>query len=382
MKSNIFIFLVSIASLVTVVSCVEPYAPPEIAGDPDLIVIDAYLNGTDNSCHARITKAVPLLSETGFEEITDPMTVSLEDEQGTQFSLYRIANGQYDAVSLPLDHSRKYRLVAEIAGEKYLSDFVEIVQTPPIEKIFFEPTNEELQILVNTASASGGSSYYRWSWVETFEYTSPHNSSYKMSGDTAIPRTQEEFIYRCYKTSPSTNIMIASSSELSSDVIRNFQIQTVPRSSQKLQYRYSINVRQMALTEDAYTYWLNLFKTTENVGGLFDPMPGEVIGNFTKESDISARVIGYFSAATTHEERIFIAKADLPENYGTYRAPFCPLDTIMLDELVSVGSSVLLVSPLYSDGFPTLIGFSGSPQDCVDCRIIHGGVTEKPPFWP
>ena len=161
-------------------------------------------------------------------------------------------------------------------------------------------------------------------------------------------------------------------------------LQTIPRSSQKLQHRYSIDVRQMALTEEAYTYWLNLFKTTENVGGLFDPMPGEVIGNFTKHWDPSARVIGYFSASTIHEQRIFITPGDLPLEFRTFRAPFCALDTVLLEELPGIGTSgTLLVGELYSQsGLPVLIGYLAGTVTCVDCRSTHKGTTEKPSFWP
>lgn len=369
--------------ILAMLSCVEPYAPPEIAGDPDFLVIDSFLDGTDNSCRARITKAVGLNSDVAFQEIQEPMTVWVEDEQGSQHFLYEMATGQYEAAGLPLDHQKKYKLVVTIAGrETYESEFVEIMQTPPIEKVFFDAREDELRLLVNTTDVSGKGGYYRWTWVETFEYTSNYNSNYKIVGTQVYPRSGDELVYRCYKTTPSSNIMVASSTDLDSDVIRNYQVQSIPRNSQKLQHRYSLNVRQMALSEDAYTYWLNLFKTTENLGGLFDPMPGEVIGNFRKTSDPSAVVIGYFSAATTHEQRIFITPRDLPQNYGTFLQPYCPMDTVLLEELPGLGPTTMLISALYSEGFPVLIGYSASTQSCVDCQSIYGGVTEKPPFWP
>lgn len=369
--------------ILTVLGCVEPYAPPEIAGDPDFIVIDSFLDGTENSCRARITKAVKLTSNLAYEEIDAPITVWLEDEQGSQHFLSEVLRGQFEATALPLDHSRKYKLVVNISGsETYESSFVEIMQTPPIEKVFFEAREDELRLFVNTTDVSGKGGYYRWTWVETFEYTSNYNSNYKLVGNTAYPRSIDEQVHRCYKTTPSSNILIASSTDLDSDVIRNFRLQAVPRNSQKLQHRYSLNVRQMSLTEDAHQYWLNLFKTTENLGGLFDPMPGEVVGNFKKTSDPSAVVIGYFSAATAHEQRIFITPTDLPENWSTFRQPHCPLDTVLLEEFGGLGATTMLVGEIYSQGFPVLIGYSSSSQSCVDCQAILGGVTEKPPFWP
>jgi hypothetical protein len=373
---------------VVATACVEPYSPPEISGTPDYLVIDAFLNATENSCQATLSRAVSLTSEESSAPIednpADPIVVFLEDEQGTQFQLFKTAPGKFEAHELSLDVSRKYRLTVKITStEKYESDFVEVKQTPEIDEVFYEIMPEEVKIMVSTANGAGKGSYYRWRWDETWEYVSPYYSMYKLENDSAIFRTEAEQIYRCYKSDPSDNIYIASSTELNSDVIKNFEIRTIPRESQKLVLRYSINVKQMALTEDAYTYWFNLYKTTENVGGLFDPMPGEVSGNFRKVSNPSETVIGYFSASTVQEQRIFISDTDLPSDYVAFQYSNCQLDTVLIEDLHQVGAGNLLVSPIYSQGFPVIIGFTNSNQTCVDCRKVNrGGTLEKPPFWP
>ncbi len=380
-------YLVILLFAGSIIGCVEPYAPPEILDRPDFIVIDAFLDGTDNSCFARITKAVPLNSEVGFEEVQenafDPITVFVEDEQGTVFDVARVGQGRFESTGLTLDHTKKYRLRAEINSETYVSEYVEIRQASPIANIAFEAGQDEVRILVSSQDAGGQGNYYRWTFEETFEYTSTRRSFYILEDREVRLRTPEEDVYRCYGTIASQKILIASSRDLDSDVIKNFLIHSVPRSSQKLQYRYSINVKQMALTEDAYTYWFNIFKTTENVGGLFDPMPGEVIGNFRKLSDPSDKVIGYFSASTVQESRVFLAPEDLPVNYSTFRYPFCEMDTVSLEEVPGLPASTILVAGVYSTGgFPVLIGYSRTTKGCVDCTMHNNGTTQKPSFWP
>jgi hypothetical protein len=368
-------------------SCVEPYAPPEISGNPDFLVVDGFLNATSSSCSVRLTRAVAISSDAGFAEVVEdpsnPIEVWLEDEQGSQLALSRISVGLYEGSSLPIDINRKYRLVVDVPpSEKYASDFVAVRITPAIDDIFFEATEEEVKIFLNTSDASGSSNHYRWTWDETWEYTTPYYSMYKIVNGKDEPRPESEQIYRCYRTDASQKIMVASSTELNSDAIRNFEIQQVARSSQKLQYRYSLNVKQMALTEEAYTYWYNLYKTTENVGGLFDPMPGEVRGNFQSVKSSSSKAIGFFSASTVEEKRIFIATADLPLDYNNFRQHFCEKDTVLLEDIPFVEDGRLLIGPVYATGFPVLIGYTSSDVPCIDCRRLNGGVTEKPSFWP
>jgi hypothetical protein len=375
-------------TMLMVLGCVEPYAPPEVSGDPDIIVIDGFLNAGDNSCRVKVTRAVPISSQVGFENVQDspanPITVTLEEEEGTSFPLTRIATGTFEALSLPIDPQRKYRLVVTVPpAQIYVSDYTEVKITPGIEKVFFDYNDDGLRILVNSENSNGDTKYYRWSFTETFEHTSNYSSSYIIDNGEVVTRAANQLIYRCFRTDESKNILIANSTELESDVIQNFHIQSIPRSSQKLQIRYSINVRQYSLTEDAYTFWLNLYKTTENVGGLFDPMPGEVHGNFRSTSDPGRTVIGYFSSATMQEKRLFITPEDLPDGYVGFRHPQCPIDTILLNQISSFDASKLLVSAVYSTGgIPEIIGYSTSEPHCVDCRRLHGGVTDIPPFWP
>jgi hypothetical protein len=380
---NILLFFVSAGLMF---SCVEPYSPPEISGNVNILVIDGFINATDNTCHVRLTRAVPISSKVGFAEVeegTSPIQVILEDDQGFTIQLARTDLGVYDAPGLFVYEERKYRLRVKVPpAEEYVSDFIEIKETPPIEDVFFNVKPEEVAIMVNTSDPSGQNKYYRYSWIETWEYTSLYNSSYKLEGGEVVNRPEEEQLYRCYRTDPSSNIMIASTTNLSTDVVRNFELQTISKSSQKLQFRYSILVKQMALTEDAYTYWLNLYRTTENVGGLFDPLPGEVRGNFTSVKDATLPVIGYFGGSTVDEKRIFITPDDLPDGYRDFRHSACQADTIDVSAVHLLDPSNLLLFPVYAGGPPAIVGYLYAPVSCADCRRLQGGTTTKPPFWP
>ena len=52
-------------------------------------------------------------------------------------------------------------------------------------------------------------------------------------------------------------------------------------------------------------------KNTESLGTIFDAQPSEIKGNIYSASDPAEPVIGYISATTIEEKRIFIEQADL-----------------------------------------------------------------------
>jgi hypothetical protein len=389
MRSLRFFDLAWMTALCMSVSCVEPYSVNVGGTDPNYLVVDGFLNASENKVSVRLTRAVALSNEAGFAPVNDdpanPIVVNLEDESGNVYPLSRLEGqvGEYEASAIPLNADVRYRVHVTIPpSEEYASEYVEIKQTPAIEKVFFDPA-DKLRILIDTSDPTSQSKYYRWTYSETWEYTSPYNSTLKLVGGEVVSRPEEEQIYRCYKTDNSQKILLASSTDLSSDIIRNFELIEIEPSSEKLRFRYSVIVRQIALTEDAYTFWLNLYKTTENVGGLFDPMPGEVRGNFRSMRDPSKTVIGYFTAGTVSEQRIFITPKDLPENYLSFRPKFCQVDSVMIEDIASLEAGRFIVGTITeTQGPPATIGYLVADRSCADCVYIHGGVNTKPSFWP
>ncbi|MGC4023430.1 MAG: DUF4249 family protein [Cyclobacteriaceae bacterium] len=98
-------------------------------------------------------------------------------------------------------------------------------------------------------------------------------------------------------------------------------------------------VKQQALSEEAYNFWFQLQTTTQNLGGLFDPLPSQVNSNVQCESDPSKTVLGFFSGSSVSSKRIFIGYDKLPEylkvssSVGT-----CALDSIPVDQVHKLDS--------------------------------------------
>jgi len=361
---------------VLLVACLESYQPPAISDEIDILVVDGFLNATDGSAHVKISRATPL-SSNETSPVEQGASVSIEDNTGSNYSLTYVGNGEYANTGITLLTNNKYRVVIRTNnGNEYSSDYVAVTKSPPIDSLTWKRDGDFLVVSVNTHDPERATKYYQWFFKETWEYTSKHFSSYKMVNGEPVLR--DDNINRCWDESNSTQILIASTDRLSEDIISEFPIARVPKTSGKISRRYSILVEQRALTPEAYNFWLQLKKTTESLGGLFDPLPSQVLGNVRSLSS-SEPVLGYFSAGYTSEKRYFIRSDELPIElfFNPHNNDECLLDSIPTGELKLHGPGLLLVG-----AYPPspVLGYTTSSPSCIDCKLL-GGTTTRPDFW-
>jgi hypothetical protein len=364
-------------------SCIEPYQPKISESYPDLLVIDGTIDATNNKAIVILTHSMALDSKQEPDKETAAQVI-LEKQGGDPTTLTETETGHYETTDMSINYDTPYRLTVKThSGKVYQSSYVHVVQTPPIDSISWKPTEDGITIYANTHPPAGttSSGYYQWNFTETWEYTSMYDSYLVMENGVVHDRTPAEDIYRCWKTVSSTQIIVTSSQKLSADVIREFPLTVVPKASYQLSNTYTINVWQRSLTEEAYNYWLQLQKTTQNVGGLFDPLPAQVTGNFTCLTDPEEAVLGFFSGSTVREQRIYIRVRDLPRALQLSAPyPFCSIDSLPFDqdgEFKHYGANLSLISA-YGLGRP--LGYLATQRACIDCTV-QGGITTKPDFW-
>jgi len=357
-------------------SCLEPYAPPVVNGNVDILVVDGFLNMSTATASVRLSHALPLDSA-GTPAVETNATVQLEEGNGPTIALANNADGTYIATGLSIDPSKKYRLHVLVGGKEYYSDYVDALQTPDIDSVTWRASDKDVTIYVNTHDATGKTKYYLWTYVETYEYAAPYPAGYEMKNGEPVYMSIEERTDICWKTTPSTTILVNSSENLSSDLIRNFPITVLEAGSYPLSRRYSTLVSQRAISKEAYTFWLQLQKTTESIGSLFDPMPSQVVGNVHSATDVNEVVLGFFSASEEKQMRMFVKNSELPENIRRTIQPFCPIDSLKMDRVRQLVDHTKLIAPY---GVPITLGYTSSTSLCMDCRE-RGGVPQKPDFW-
>ena len=373
--------LILLILFATVSACIEPYEPPVSDADVKFLVVDAYINASNGTARAELTRTQPVASPEETPVETNAL-VSIEERNGTKHPLFESASGFYQGTVSNVDFSKEYRILIQTTNDKqYMSDYISLQDTPEIDSISLLFVDDGMQLAVNTHDASGHARFFRWRFTETFEYRSRYSSNIMFTPSGAIdsrPSTLQ--IHTCWKTTPSTSILVGSTERLTAAVVSDFPVTFIPKSSIKLSRTYSILVEQQTLTVEGYNYWSSLQKSTEQLGGLFDPLPSQVPGNIYCTTNPSEKVIGFFSGGTISDKRIFIKPGDLPESMGfySYAGSNCLADTITVEELPNIPSNTLLMDAIYEGR--AFIGYTTSSPSCIDCQLM-GGVTYPPDFW-
>jgi len=366
--------LLSVPFLLT--ACLEPYDAPVVTENRNYLVVDAFLNA-DGEATVALSRTHPLYAE----EKKPPevgAVVQVEDESGNVHSLNEVRPGYYTGL-VPVDLQATYRVRINTSGEHYLSDLVPVKLSPPIDSLYWRTTDNGLVIYADTHDPGGESIYYQWEVIETFEYTSAYNSVFMFDGGIVVPRPKDQQIFTCWKTDTIHHITLGTAEHLEVDAIRQQPVLVIPPGTRKTSILYSPLVRQRVLTAAGYEYYRKVKQNTESLGGLFDPMPSDVPGNFHDVDETGRSVIGFFSAGSISEKRIFISRNELPVEYHQFPSAGCELDTIPLEEIEGyIGK--LLVGAVVAQGAPVIIGYTTSTRGCIDCTTLSGTAT-KPQFW-
>ena len=389
--------------LLTLLCCKKPYDPPAIKSNGSYLVVEGVINSGADSATIKLSRTVGLSTANASNPVLHAV-VAVESDQGAVFPLPETTNGNYVSAGLNLDNSRKYRLSIKTPdNEQYYSDYVAVLNAPPIDSVYFTAVNNGINIYSNAHDPTNAVKYYRWDYRETWLFHSNYESGYASNGDTVIERNlATDEIYQCWGNDTSNVIGLGSTANLSKSVISNNPITFVASTSEKLGSEYSIIVRQYALTGDAYTFWKNLKKNTEQLGGIFDAQPSQINGNIHSASNPAEPVIGYISVGSISSKRIFIKNQQLPAWVPANPYPNCAIDSILLSYLPpgstvpinqeneyfnykrSIGKYTLLIPVAPITAYSPItgliwLGHTGALPECVDCTLR--GTNKQPAFW-
>ncbi|HEX5151381.1 MAG TPA: DUF4249 domain-containing protein [Parafilimonas sp.] len=366
--------------LIMIAGCKEEYNPPLKNADYNFLVVEGNILAGNDSTFVHLTRTVAV-SDTSNVQPELNATVKVESENGESYLLQEHGNGLYIAPPLNISLSENYRLhIITSNGREYASDYVPVKQTPPIDSVSWKlDNNNGVAIYTTTHDATGSSQYYRWEFTETWEHRSRDSSVliYEASLRNLRYRIPSEQLYRCWNINTSGEILIASTAGLSADLVYEKPITNIPYASQKISKIYSVLVKQYALTKGAFEYWDNLKKNTEELGSIFDPQPFADYGNMHSITDASEPVLGYISACSVAQQRIYITWSQVQ---WPYSFPECKDTIVSPDNIDTVfsGFDFLPVGYVY----PPPGAVFGTSQECADCRLTGGGSTVRPSYMP
>jgi len=373
--------------MVIAFACKERYTPPVVNANNNYLVVDGVIVPGNDSTIIKLSRTINI-SDTLVPKPEPGAQVQVVGENNDTHPLTYQGNGRYISTGLNLNPGQKYRLeIATGDGQQYQSDFVEAKQSPAIDNVEWnQDTALNIRINVSTHDAANNSRYYKWDYDETWTYHANYQAFFGWRNDSFVQLLPDEHVYFCYKFNSSSNISIASSAKLAGDVIYRSPIAIIGRGSEKASFLYSIIVKQYVLTKEAYAFWENMKKTTEQLGSLFDAQPSQLQGNIHCVTTPSQPVIGFVSASSIQTKRIFIDSRQV-QNWGyvPYYNDFECTSIVMHSDSIHFYFPPGLPTQWWAVGTPTGAppgsAYIIMPKKCVDCRL-NGGTSIKPPYWP
>lgn len=389
---RVFSIIIFVVFFTTIIGCKKPYTPDAVTTNNNYLVVEGVINIGADSTEIKLSRTVNISSVV----TTNPepgATIAVESDQNTIYPLTEIKKGLYAIAGLNLDITRKYRLRIKTSNsQEYLSDLVAAQATPPIDSIGFNIVNTGVQIYLNTHDPQNSTHYYRWDYAETWQFHAKYQSDYISNGKEIVVRPSDQDIYSCFGNDVSSTILLGSSAKLSQDVIAQSPIASIAPTEEKIEQKYSILVRQYALSSDAYNFWINLKKNTEQLGSIFDAQPSNINGNIHNVANATEPVIGYISACSVQSKRIFISKAQLPAilSWLTKYPYDCEADSLfyynvnshqnqVAQSLIPLPASYLPIQAFVVGMDVSPSGYLASSPECVDCTIR--GTKIQPAFW-
>jgi len=395
MYQNKFIYIATMLMLV-LTSCIQRFDPEIKSSDIVKYVVTGQVNKGDKIQRVSVS-TTSLLSKPNKIPVMG-CTVKIIDAKGNEYLAEDAWYGNYD-VEIPqseLVPGNSFKVDIMIPGGTHIvSDFDMIQDGPPVDSVYYAlqklPTSspvifkQGIQFYVNLDAPRYSCRNYRWEMVETYEYHTLYPIEWWYSGKLHHTYPPDSSKMVCWRTSSLRDVYLLSTEKLSQNTYDGYPLHFVDNiSSARLVYGYSLLVRQYSLSEAAFDYWEKIRINSQEQGGLYENQPMSIIGNLHNVTKPDQPVLGFFSATTVTEKRIFVKKIkELPDEF---------VFNCVIDELPRGGLSGTspLMWPIYlpptspTGGDTPGSGYSllSIDHECVDCTATVGGTTVKPKFWP
>jgi len=359
-------FLIAIAS-----GCTIEFEPDrDIVNDQ--LVVEGMITDQNRVNRIRLSRSVAVGDPLLVPRPVSGALVTIADENAIITTLTESPAGTYstDSTQFRGRAGGKYSLNIKINDACYETDFTEMKPVPPVGSLYYEKVTitgskdtteieEGCRIYVDSYDPAGECLFYRWEYVETWEYRIPYSVRNKV----------------CYVSVRSNEILIKNTSSYSQARVSKFPVLFISNKSDRLKEKYSILVNQYSLNETEFTFWERVRNVSQNVGNLYDVTPVAVPGNIRNCKDPEEEVLGYFSVSAVVQKRIFIEDHfyGLPMSFL-----FCATDTLtgILPES-GLDSEYWVIEDFGDEPFPFWV--ITTLKECADCTTR--GTKVMPPYW-
>ncbi len=379
-KYTIYLILI-----VALPGCIDPFFP-EIDEEQILLVVDGMLTDQEGYHKVRISRSTSY-SEPAYTP-EQGCQVDIRDGEGNTVVLMESEPGLYEQFVEQsfLRTNTAYQLhIRTTDGKEYLSEADSLLLCPPVNKLYYEQEVREtydpdfphygIQFYTDLHIPDKYASNYRWELEETWEYHAPYTIRFYYVGRIMDLGFDSDSLMYCWKTEKVNAIHTISAGHIEGNDVNKIPLAYVSNQSNRLKVKYSLLVKQYALSNRAYQYWNLLEEQNQESGGLYETQPARIQGNIHNITNPGERVLGFFNVSSVTQQRIFTEES--------FQFPIHDFEC----KLIPIGANnplgfytvheypVYLVSES-GTGWP----FANADDVCFDCRE-GGGSLEPPDFW-
>lgn len=371
-KSTLHIVLLSLILW----SCIEPYYPDPNAFEKT-IVVDGYISDGPGphtiklSYTSSLDKQWPApLSGAQISILQNDVEIDVleEGEPGTYYTQNYVGKiGEFYKIRIETPDN----LIIESNPE-------EITPANGVDSIYYtietqatddpELTYNGFQFHVDFKNKEKTNSYYLYNIEDTYEYQSDFTVDLIFHGTAKQPL--DTFGYVCWKTEHIQEYFVHKSIATGSIQHQTLPLQYVPTTSRKMARRYSILLKQLAISEEAFDFFFSINEQNNNET-MNSNQPYRIKGNLNCVSNPDVTVLGYFIVAGETEKRVFFDKP----YYIKFDYDVCVPNVEAASMATTMGTET---APLYFTF--TADGLGLAAPECFDCKL-KGGTVEKPDFW-
>ncbi|MBN1651085.1 MAG: DUF4249 domain-containing protein [Bacteroidales bacterium] len=408
-RYKIFNWAFVFAFFVFTTSCVEEYWPELNANSDQLLVVDGKITNFPGPYSVKLSSSGSI-NDPAYIPVSGAKIIII-DNQGNQEFLSEKSAGSYETSATGMQGviGRSYKIRIELnSGKIYESDFQELLNPVEVDEISYEESwklaenelefdQEGFQFYISSKRASNPQTYFYWEVEETFEYHSDYEIILVYDGlvhDTdyhnpyGFARTvNPDTLFFCWTTQNVPERFSYSTEYLSIPSINKLPLHFVPFADERLKEKYSIQVKQFTISEEAFTFIDLLDKQNSSSEALFTTQPFQIRGNISNLDDDTEPVLGYFMVASGTKSEHLLCKA--PDRIR-YNRTKCAADTTTYAITNNMRIAPAESLPLYY----TYVYFENPDQtmaeaiealawvrqDCLDCTR-RGGSHIKPEFW-
>lgn len=365
---------ISILLVIITCACVRDFTP--LVNDYDeTMVIEALITDQPVANYVKVSISHPLWKKI----LPVPLryfTITITDDLGGIYTLKETSTyGIYATDPLKFrgvpgrEYVLRVKTTKDFGNYTYESYPVKLIPVPQVDTMYYVkkaientyPPSQGCDVFLDTHDPTGICRFYRWEYVETWEFHIPYNIKNQV----------------CWISENSKGIAIKNSDKLEGNHIFRQPVISINNPVDRLLVKYSILVKQYSLDEKEYIYWERLKNSVDQTGGIYDIIPATVPNNLFCVEDSLKKVLGYFSVSAVSEKRLFIKDKFAGINF-MYKG--CINDTIYTnrpDTIPGLNSNYWLIEN-HTLEKPAYV-ICTHDYGCLDCE--RRGTSIKPDFW-